>query len=135
MTYESIRVGYSASFTKKVTRDEVMAFAKLTGDYSPRHVDTAFGKKSSFGTNLVHGMLAGSLFSTLVGMHCPGEESLYLSQTLQFKTPIFYDDTLLVRGTVTALSDAIRMVTLRTEILKDGVVAVDGEARVRVSHE
>lgn len=80
-------------------------------------------------------MLTGCFFSTLVGMHCPGENSLYLSQTLNFRAPIFAGDKVLVRGTVISKNDSIRLITLKTEILRQGAVAVDGEARVKVSDD
>lgn len=130
--FEDIRVGDHYSFERTLSKKDVEAFAHLTGDRNPQHVDEAYGKKSAFKRNLAHGMLAGSLFSTLVGMHCPGEKCLYLSQSLYFKSPIFPDDALTVKGTVTGKNDSIRLVTLRTEILKGGRVAVEGEAKVKV---
>jgi len=109
-----------------------MDFAKLTADFNPLHIKSDFGKKSLFKNNIVHGMLAGSLFSALIGMHCPGEKSLYMSQTLNFRMPLFYEDTVIVKGTITSKNDSIKLITIRTEILKNNRVMIDGEAKVRV---
>ena len=57
---------------------------------------------------------------------------MYISQTLNFRHPIYYDDTLTVKGTVIDKSDAIKIITLKTEILKDGKLIIDGEAKVKV---
>ena len=65
-------------------------------------------------------------------MDCPGKRSLYVSQTLEFRQPVFYGDKLTVKGTVVEKSDALQMITLKTEILKTGQVAVSGQARVKV---
>lgn len=132
MRYSEIQVGSVYSFETQVFQQDVIAFAQLTGDFNPLHIDPDFGEKSKFKRNIVQGMLVGSLFSTFVGMYCPGEKSLYLSQTLNFKLPLFHDDTITVRGTVINKNDSIRVIRLKTEILKGDKVAIDGEAKVMV---
>lgn len=135
MKYEEIKVGYSHEFERIISREDVLEFAALTGDANKLHVDESHGKQSAFGQNICHGMLAGGLFSTLIGMHLPGEGVLYLSQTLAFREPIFCSDKLKVRGTVISKNDAIKVVTIKTEICKDNKVAISGEARVKVLSE
>ncbi|NQT45937.1 MAG: MaoC family dehydratase [Candidatus Omnitrophica bacterium] len=132
LSLADIHVGQIYQFTKKITSDEVLKFADLTGDLNPIHVDKEFGEKSQFKRNIVHGMFAGSLFSTLVGIYCPGKNALYLSQTLNFKLPIFYDDDIAVKGTVTAKNNVINIITLKTEIIKDGKVCINGEAKIKL---
>ena len=132
LSLSDIKEGETYQFTKKITSNDVLEFANLTGDFNPLHVDKEFGEKSQFKRNIVHGMLVGSMFSTLIGMYCPGMKSLYLSQTLNFKIPIFYDDTVTVKGTVTAKNDAIHLITLKTEIIKEGKVCINGEAKIKV---
>lgn len=130
--YERIRLEDVHSFDARITRAMGEAFASLTGDRNPLHVDPGFGESSQFGRSVVHGMLVASLFSRLVGMHCPGRSSLYVSQSIQFRQPVFYDDDLEVRGTVTGKSDGLRLVTMKTEVFRDGQVVVDGVAKVKV---
>lgn len=132
ISYFNIRENEAFLFKRKISKRDVIGFAKLSGDFNPLHIDEDYGKKSIFKNNIVHGMLAGSLFSALIGMHCPGEKGLYLSQTLNFKLPIYYNDTVTVKGTVLHKNDAIKVITLKTEILKDDKVAVYGEAKVKV---
>lgn len=132
MDYRDIHVGAVFSFEKTLSRADAVKFADLTGDFNRLHVDEEFGKTSKFGRNVVHGMLCGSLFSQIVGMHCPGENSLYITQSLHFRSPVFYGDVITVRGTVVSKNDSIKMITLKTEILKDAKVTLDGEARVKI---
>ena len=132
LSLSDIKEGETYQFTKKITGNDVLEFANLTGDFNPLHVDKEFGEKSQFKRNIVHGMLVGSMFSTLIGMYCPGMKSLYLSQTLNFKIPIFYDDTVTVKGTVTAKNDAIHLITLKTEIIKEGKICIKGEAKIKI---
>lgn len=130
--YNEIEIGKLISFERTITRDDVITFSFLTGDRNPLHINEEYGRKSKFQKNIVHGMLCGSLFSTLVGMYCPGEKCLYLSQTLQFRMPLFYGDTVEVRGTVLEKSDAIRIIKMKMEILRGNDIIVFGEARVQV---
>lgn len=132
LTYNEIETGKDVAFQRTISQEDVRIFVALTGDRNPLHIDEEFGRNSKFGANIVHGMLAGSLFSTLVGMHCPGENSLYMSQTLQFRLPLFVGDTVTVKGTVTHKNDAIRLVTMKTEILRDRKVLISGEAKVQM---
>lgn len=132
MLYESITVGSEYSFEKVISEEDVLVFAKLTGDHNPLHVNREFGVKSEFKQNICHGMLAASLFSTLVGMYCPGENSLYLSQSANFKSPIFYNKKVLVKGTVVEKYDSVQVIKMRMQILSDNKVLVDGEAKVKV---
>ena len=132
LCYEDIAIGAVYEFERLIAKEDGMRFAELTGDYSPLHTDPLFGAKSQFGKNVVHGMFAASLFSTLVGMHCPGKSALYMSQTLQFRKPVFYGDEVIVRGTVIEKSDSIKVITLKTEILHNGEVIINGEAKAKV---
>lgn len=133
INYSDIKLGAVYTFEREFSQNDLADFARLTGDFNPLHIDQEFGAKSKFKRNIVHGMFAGSLFSTLVGMYCPGENSIYLSQTLKFKNPIFPGDKLIVKGIVVNKNDSVRIVTLKTEILVKDVVAITGEARVVVS--
>jgi acyl dehydratase len=135
LRFEDIVVGATYSFSKKISQKDVMAFADLTGDHNPLHTNSGFGAKSQFKSTIVHGMLAGSLFSTLVGMHCPGKNALYLSQSLQFRSPILPDDSVMVKGTIVAKNESTRIITMKTEVLRDGKVCISGEAMVRVQAE
>ena len=131
--YDQIRVGDTFSFTRFIDEAAVRSFADLTADYSPIHMDDEYAVKTEFGGRIVHGMLAGSLFSTLVGMLCPGRQSLYLSQSIQFKRPIRPDAELEIKGTVLSKSDSGKMIELKTVIMdSENNVVIDGIAKVKV---
>ena len=132
LDYNEIKIGDENSFTRTISQHDMAVFAELSGDFNPLHMNEEFGKKSPFKKNIVHGMMAGSLFSTLVGMHCPGQKSLYMSQTLNFRLPIYPGETVIVKGIVAAKNDSIKMIILKTQILKKGSIAIDGEAKIKV---
>jgi len=133
--YDQINVGSRFQFETIIRADAGLKFAELTGDFNPLHVDDQFAKKTRFHSPVVHGMFLGGLISRLVGMHCPGRRSLWLSQNLKFRKPVHYGESVKVVGTVTAKTDIGCVVTLKTEILKGDEIVCDGEAQVMMLQE
>lgn len=127
-----INIGDTHEFHKTITHDDIARFASLTGDYNPLHTDLKFAQMTPFRNNIAHGMLVGSLFSTLVGMYCPGKNNLYLKQSLNFVEPVFPGDQVCVKGVIESKSEALRVVHIKTEVLRDGKPVVTGKALVRV---
>lgn len=133
LSLTELRVGNAYAFSRTLSEQDLKTFAVLSGDENPLHCDPAFAALTEFKLPIVHGMLAASLFSTLVGMHCPGRTGVYLSQTLEFKKPIFPGELLTVMGTILEKHESTGIVVLQTDILKGIVVAVTGQARVKVN--
>jgi 3-hydroxybutyryl-CoA dehydratase len=130
---EEIEIGQKRKFSVKITESLVNEFAKVSGDYNPLHVDEQYARSTKFGKRVCHGMLLGSFFSKMVGMHLPGKNALYFSQTLNFKLPCFINDEVTVEGEVLEKSLASRMLTIKTVIYnQDGKCLVDGIAKVMV---
>jgi len=99
MTYDEIQVGDFASFEKTLSETDVYSFAGITGDFNPAHVNQRYAEQSKFGQRIAHGMLTGSLFSTVFGTSLPGLGTIYISQQLEFVAPVLIGDT--VKATVT----------------------------------
>ncbi len=131
LKFSQIGIGANYTFNKTFTNNDILSFAKLTGDFNPLHVNPAHGQKI-FDQNILHGMMVGSLFSTLVGMHCPGKNCLYLSQELEFLKPIYPDQKITVKGTVTSKVKALKILHIKTEILVEEKVVTRGLAKVKV---
>ena len=129
---EDIKIGDSASFERTFSEADVAAFAELIGDVNPLHMDDAYAQTTKFGKRLVHGMLVGSLFSRFVGMYLPGKHCLYLSQTLEFKQPVFIGDAVVVEGTVQSMSISTGIIRIALTIhKKTGEEVVRGIAQVQ----
>lgn len=124
-----IQVGDSASMIKTFTDEEVRTFAEISGDKNPIHIDDEFAAKTRFKKRLVHGILTSGMISALLGMELPGQGSIYLQQTLNFRAPVFIGDTISATVTVTKVRQDKPIVTLSTECKnQEGVVVIDGEA-------
>jgi acyl dehydratase len=132
-TYESIHVGEEAGFSRVITDSCVAAFAELTGDYSPLHMDEGYAAKTEFGQRVVHGMLVASFFSTLVGMYLPGRRALFLGQQVQFAKPVKAGERITFRCRVRHKTDSVRMLDLDTRAVNDaGEEVVRGRAQIKV---
>ena len=71
------------------TQEGVIAFAEITGDKNPIHLDPEFAAKTPFGRPIVHGFLSAAVFSKVFGMLFPGQGTIYLSQEMSFRAPVF----------------------------------------------
>ena len=124
-------VGDSAEITKTIEQADIDAFARVTGDHNPVHVDEEFAKTTRFGKRIAHGMLTASLISAVLANKLPGEGSVYLGQTLQFVAPVFPGDEVTARVTVKEIREDKPIVKLETICVnqRDEVV-IRGEATV-----
>ena len=124
--------GDQASLTKTYTDDDVREFSQLSLDNNPLHLDAEYAAESIFGKRIVHGMLVASLFSALLGTVLPGEGSIYLGQTLNFKTPIYLGDTITASVEIITIRPDKPIITLRTTAINgDGTIVIDGEAVIK----
>ena len=134
--FAEIRVGDGASLVRQVTLRDIHLFAAVSGDVNPAHVDALYAKTSQFHEIIAHGMLGGSLISTVLGTQFPGPGTIYLGQTLRFLKPVHIGDTLSVTVTVTTLDTTHRQVWLDTRCVdQDGDVVIDGVAHVMAPAE
>lgn len=133
--FADINAGDTAQFECTISSEMVSDFAKLSGDYNPLHMSEEYAATTPFKHRIAHGMIAGALFSRLVGMHLPGLYCLYLSQTIHFKNPVYLNSEVLVTGKVITKSDAAQTltITLTATNKKTGMIAAVGEALVQVS--
>ena len=126
-------VGDSAEITKTITDADVHAFADVTGDHNPIHVDDEFAKTTRFGRRIAHGMLTASLISSVLANKLPGEGSVYLGQTLQFVAPVFPGDEVTARVTVKEVREDKPVVKLETICINQrSEVVIRGEATVLI---
>ncbi len=128
MSYEP---GQTASLEKTVTEQDVVAFAAISLDDNPIHLDEAYAKTTRFGARIAHGMIAASLVSAVIGTRLPGNGTVYLSQTLAFKAPVMLGDTITATATIKAVRPDKPILTLETVVTRqDGTVILTGEAVV-----
>ncbi|MDR1109287.1 MAG: MaoC family dehydratase [Deltaproteobacteria bacterium] len=130
--FEDIYVGQAAERTTAVTRELVRHFAEVTGDDNPVHLDEDFAAAGSFFRRCVaHGMISASLVAALLGSELPGHGTIYLSQSLEFKAPVFPGDSVTVRLEVLEKEEKTMKIKLRTSVSNQaGKQVIDGHCWV-----
>ncbi|HEX9333007.1 MAG TPA: MaoC family dehydratase [Anaerolineales bacterium] len=127
----SLNPGDKASRTTIITDEMIRAFAGLTGDTNPVHLDDAYAMGTRFGRRIAHGMIAAGLISATLANDLPGPGTVYLSQTLQFKAPVYPGDTITTTVEVKSVRPDKPIVMLSTTCTnQSNVVVLDGEAVV-----
>ncbi|WP_367846710.1 MaoC family dehydratase [Rhodoferax sp. WC2427] len=100
--WDDAQVGDSCtSPTYLVTGERIDAYAEITGDYTPVHVDEEYANASHFGCRVAHGLMGQSVADGLKTQSeyrfLPG---MSLGWTWDFLLPIKIGDVLRVRFTV-----------------------------------
>ena len=129
-----LNLGDTASRTCTISDDMIRAFAQLTGDTNPVHLDDGYAAETQFGRRIAHGMIAAGLISATLANDLPGPGTVYLSQSLKFKAPVYPGETITATVEVRSLRPDKPIVTLDTVCTnQDGGVVLEGEAVVLVS--
>lgn len=128
--FDELSLGQSAEVVRTVGARDLAAFAEVSGDTNPVHLDEAYAKATPFGGRIAHGMLSAAYISAVLGTKLPGPGAIYLSQTLRFRRPVRIGDEVTARATVKALDEKRGHVTLETVCLVGGKPVLEGEALV-----
>ena len=127
--YSEIKIGDKAEFTKIFTAKDVVTFSRLSGDNNPVHLDESYAAGTIFKKRIVHGMLVSSLISTVLGTKLPGQGTIYLNQSLNFKKPVFWEDTITAEVEVVEKMEEKNILKLNTQCKNQSdQVVLDGEA-------
>lgn len=114
------------------TQDDVILFAKVSGDNNPLHLDAEFAATTQFKRPIIHGALASSIFSKIMGTEFPGYGSVYLKQVSEYKRPMFVDTDYEAVFTVINIDEAKHTADIKCEIMDvaTGKKTTDGLATI-----
>ena len=129
---DELRVGMTASTAKTITEADILLFAAVSTDTNPMHIDADAAAAGPFKQRVAHGMLTAGLISAVLGTRLPGPGSVYLGQTLRFRTPVKIGDTVTATVEVTDINIDKKRATLTTVCTVAGKTVIDGEATVLV---
>ena len=128
-----LKIGDKFSTSKQITDAVVRAFAELSGDYNPIHLDEEFAQTTRFGRRIAHGMISGALISAVLGNEFKERKIVYLSQTMKFVAPVFLDDTVTATATIAQIREDKNIVTVETVCTNQrGETVVTGEGKIMI---
>lgn len=133
MSIEDFQIGQTASLKKVFTTDDVKAFAELSMDNNPIHLNQEFAEQTRFGKRMVHGFLVGSLISAVFGTILPGEGAIYLHQEMDFRKPVFHGDEITATVVITNIKKEKSILYFDTKCENErGEVVIEGNAVLKV---
>jgi acyl dehydratase len=129
--WQDLEVGLRHEFQVVLTEEMLRAFAALSGDTNPLHVDAEYAKSAGFPGPVAFGLLTSAFYSQLVGVHLPGKYALLHGIDLDFVSPAFAGQTLTVAGEITYLMDAYKRIEVKGRITNEAGKVVS-KAKIRV---
>ena len=129
-TTNELKIGKVYSMSKLVTEEMINGFAKYSGDNNPVHLNEDFASQTMFKKRIAHGFLIGSFISAVLGNDFPGQGTIYLSQTMKFKAPVFINDTITVEIEVVDFPKPNRVSLKTTCTNQNNIIVIEGEAFV-----
>jgi 3-hydroxybutyryl-CoA dehydratase len=133
--FDDIQMGEKATFGKTLTEADVFAFAGITGDFNPIHVNAEFARNSFFGKRVAHGMLTASLIDQTL-THLGGLGTIHLTQTVKFMAPVFIGDTVTVVSEVVSKDPGKNRMTVKSTVTnQEGKTVLEGEALIMMPKE
>jgi phosphate acetyltransferase len=131
VTFDELQVGQGARLLRTLTPSDIQAFAAVSGDTNPAHLDPEYANETLFHGVIAHGMWGGALISALLGTRFPGPGTIYLEQALHFTRPVRIGDTLSVSATVVSKDVGKKRVELDCRVVNQkGESVLHGTARV-----
>ena len=104
------------------------AFAELSGDSNPIHVDAAYSSRTRFGRTVAHGILLSAVFRGLLERLAPGTR--LSGQALKFSAPTFAGDAMRFDAALADPGGGHRRALFRCTRIADGIVTCEGMAEL-----
>jgi len=132
---EEVKVGMEVSYSQTITDSDVKMFAGVSGDKNPVHMSDEYAENSRYKRRIAHGLMSASFFSALFGTKLPGPGCVYVSQSLQFKRPVYLGDTVTASIIVKRVDLIKRRVFFQTVCKVKNKTVIDGEAELYVPND
>lgn len=128
---DKIKIGDTFSHNARFTQANVDIFAQITGDNNPIHINKEYAAKTPFGTPIVHGFLAGSVFSKVFGTMFPGEGTIYMFQDMNFLAPVFVENDYVAKFVVIDVNEEKHRAVIKCLLVdREDKIVISGQAKL-----
>lgn len=115
---EKIPVGERFEHDFSFSQADVIAFANLTGDHNPIHLDAEYAATTKFKVPIIHGHLSSSVFTRFLGMGKPGGPgSIYMKQETEYLRPMHVDTPYQVVFEVVSVDPVRHIAHIATQVI------------------
>lgn len=116
-----------------MTRQDVALYAEMCGDHNPLHTDEAYAAATRFGRLTVQGGLTVGLLHALISEQLPGPGSVFMSQNLTYRAPVYVGEKVTAHAVVTEVHDVKPVCRLRMWVENDeGITSLEADCWVYV---
>lgn len=120
---------FERSFT--ISESVYDGFIKTFGDNNPLHTDDQYAKKYGFKAKVMHGNILNGFLSFFIGESLPAKNVIIHAQDIQFKNPVYLNDTLLFQAVVSDISEAVNVVEFKF-IFKNNDAKVVSKGKIQI---
>lgn len=122
-TIQGLQIGDTFTVSRQFTEEDVKVFAEITCDYNPVHFDARFSNAKNFTGRICHGLLVGSILTQV------GGQIGWLASVMnfRFKQPVYFDETITCRFTITDVDEHRRARAEAVYINQSGSVVLEAE--------
>ncbi len=131
-TYADLAVGMQVSIQNTVSEQDVVDFARISGDHNPLHMDEEYAKTTQFKGRIAHGALSASYISAILGNDLPGPGAVFMELNLKFVRPVRIGDVVTSSAEVIEMIERGYRVRLGVKGEVDGKICMKGDALVMV---
>ena len=115
---ELVTKSQSLEATYRVTPDSYYSFQRISNDYNPLHTDVSFAQQKGFPDRVMYGNILNAFVSHFVGMVIPSREVMIQTQDIQFRKPVYLNDTILLKSEIETVSDAVEIINYKLKFYR-----------------
>lgn len=115
---ELVEKSQAIEVTYHVTPDVYYGFQRISSDYNPLHTDEAFAKSKGFPERVMYGNILNGFVSHFVGMALPSRDVMIQTQDIQFRKPVYLNDTILLKSEIETVSDAVEIINYKLKFYR-----------------
>jgi 3-hydroxybutyryl-CoA dehydratase len=103
--------GFEGEFT--VSDDVYGGFIRIFRDRNPLHTDSAFAVGKGFRETVMHGNILNGFLSYFIGEMLPVKYVIIHSQEINYKKPVYLNDTLKLKAAVKEIHESVNAVVFK----------------------
>lgn len=115
---ELVEKSQAIEVTYHVTPEVYFGFQRISSDFNPLHTDEAFAKSKGFPERVMYGNILNGFVSHFVGMALPSRDVMIQTQDIQFRKPVYLNDTILLKSEIETVSDAVEIINYKLKFYR-----------------
>ncbi len=124
MASVSMFEGFSKKIPFVVTERVYRSFQECSNDLNPLHVNDAYSKSHGFRECVMYGNILNAFISYAIGMELPTQDVILLTQSIQYKKPVYLNDSLIMELRTESISEAGKSVTFKYKFSNNSKIIV-----------